>query len=62
MNAVTNDHEYQIALQTIKTLLAKGSQAITTEEISLITNLRHQASAYEKIKYDHSISQTLQNA
>ncbi|MET0573458.1 MAG: hypothetical protein ABWZ79_18700 [Pedobacter agri] len=62
MNAITNDHEYQIALQTIKTLLAKGSQAITTGEISLITNLRHQASAYEKIKYDHSISQTLQNA
>lgn len=62
MKTITNDLEYQTALHTIQTLLAKGTQAITIEEISLITNLRHQASAYEKIKYDHSISQSLENA
>ncbi|WP_316757400.1 hypothetical protein [Pedobacter aquatilis] len=61
MLTITNDLEYQTALQTIQTLLAKGSQAITTEEISFITKLRHQASAYEKIKYDHSIPQALQS-
>jgi cell fate (sporulation/competence/biofilm development) regulator YlbF (YheA/YmcA/DUF963 family) len=56
MDAVKTVEDYRKTLLRINTLMNKGSQAITYEEMSEIRELRAQASNYEKVRYDHSVN------
>jgi len=54
MNAIESLTEYRKAILRINTLLNKGSQGISADEMSEIRLLRQAASDFEKIRYDHS--------
>ncbi|TCD28621.1 hypothetical protein EZ456_04325 [Pedobacter psychrodurus] len=56
MDAIKTVEDYRKVLLRINTLMNKGSQAITYEEMSEIRELRSQASSYEKVRYDHTIN------
>ncbi|SER49714.1 hypothetical protein SAMN04488023_11041 [Pedobacter rhizosphaerae] len=56
MNAITSIESYRRALLRINYLMNKGSQGISFYELSEITALRLAASEFEKIRYDHSLS------
>ncbi|WP_426330053.1 hypothetical protein [Pedobacter sp. R-06] len=56
MDAIKTVEDYRKTLLRINTLMNKGSQTITYEEMSEIRELRALASNYEKVRYDHSIN------
>lgn len=57
MQTINSDQEYKLTLKLIDKLLAKGSQGITSAEMSEITQLRRLASEYEVLRYDHGRTQ-----
>lgn len=57
MQIINSDLEYNLTLKKIDRLLSKGSQGVTTAEMSEITALRRLASEYETVRYDRSRSE-----
>ncbi|WP_421940579.1 hypothetical protein [Pedobacter sp.] len=54
MNAIETLTDYRKAILRINTLLNKGSQGVSGDEMTEIRILRQAASDFEKIRYDHS--------